>query len=644
MFNHPLKSNQMKKNLLIIPALLLAATGILNAQTVVLNENFESTTGTAIPGTWSQTTAATDGGWLSGTGTSLSSSSFPIATHTRFLATNDDGCNCDKNNDLLKSPVMNLSGLTACILKFDVVNPAPTYSGHTEIGKVEVSTDGGTTWTVLETLPAIPDWASHSINISAYAGMSSVMIGFRYSDATGWLYGMAVDNFYVYQPAALDMAANTLSLLNYVVASTPQTIAGTMSNEGATTITSMTLNYSVDGAAPVTQALTSLSIPVIGSYNYSHSTAWTPGTTGNHTVKVWASNLNGSPDLVNGNDTISKVVYAAASLAQRVPLYEGFSSSTCAPCASTNPGTHATLLANNANLPGGAVTAVKYQMNYPSPGNDPAYTAECTTRHNYYGIGGIPHGELDGGFGFEGHPGGFTQADIDNRSQVPAVFTIAGTATFTGSTVTIAGSATSLVDLTNPNLKVMVALAEDAINTGDNSHGTQSNGETDWYDVMRKMVPSTSGTALPSTQTTGLVNPISLTYTFGATPKIFTSLSAMTAIIWIQDLTTKEVYQSKALALVTSIDEIASTVSSFDIYPNPFTDFTTVAFTLKQSENVKMEVFNMLGELVSSEDKGPMTAGFSSVQLNAENMSSGMYYVKLTAGTYSITKKVSINK
>lgn len=634
----------MKKNLLIIPALLLAATGILNAQTIVLSENFESTTGTAIPGTWTQVTAATDGGWKSGTGTSLSSASFPIATHTRFLATNDDGCNCIKNNDLLKSPVMNLSALTSCFLKFDVVNPAGTYSGATEIGKVEVSTDGGTTWTVLETLSAIPDWASHSINISAYAGMSSVMIGFRYSDAGGWLYGMAIDNFVVYQPAALDMAANTITLLSYVVASTPQTIAGTLSNEGGTTVTSMTLNYNVDGGAPVTQALSSLSIAPLGSYSYSHSTAWTPGTTGNHTVKVWASNINGSADLVNSNDTITKVVYAATSLAQRVPLYEGFSSSTCGPCASTNPGTHATLLANNANQTGGTVNAIKYQMNYPSPGNDPAYTAECGTRHTYYGISGIPHGELDGGYGFEGHPGGFSQTNIDNRGAVPAVFTITGNASFIGSTVTITGGVTSLIDITNPNLKIMVALTEDHINTADNAHGTQSNGETDWYDVMRKMVPSATGTAMPSSQTVSMVTPINLSYTFGTTPKIFTNLSLMKAIVWVQDLTTKEIYQSKAISIVTSIDEVASTLSSFDIYPNPFKDFTTVAFTLKQAENVKMEVYNMLGELVSSDDKGGMTPGYNSVELNAENLPSGMYFVKLSAGTYSITKKVSINK
>ena len=634
----------MKKNLLIVPALLLAVTGILKAQTVVLSENFESTTGTAIPGTWTQTTLATDGGWLSGTGTSLTSPYWTIATHTRFLATNDDACDCDKSNDLLKSPVMNLSAVTTAILKFDIINRAETIAPVTEVGKVEVSTDGGTTWTVLETLPMITDWASHSINISAYAGMSSVMIGFRYNDGGGWMFGMALDNFTVYQPAAIDVAGNSINMLNYVVASTPQPVQGMMTNEGGSTVTSMTLNYSIDGGSAVAQSLAAISIAPLASYNFSHSTNWTPGTVGNHTVRVWASNINGSADLVNGNDTITKVVYAAASLAQRIPLYEGFSSSTCGPCASTNPGTHATLLANNVNTATGKVNAVKYQMNYPSPGNDPAYTAECNTRHTYYGISGIPAGELDGGYGFEGHPAGLTQTNIDDRYAVPAVFTISGSATFVGNSVTITGGVTSLIDITNPNLKVMVALAEDHINSADAAHGVQSNGETDWYDVMRKMVPSTSGTALPATQTVSLTTPINLAYTFGATPKIFTSLSAMKAIIWIQDIVTKEIFQSKAMALATSIDEVSSTVSTFDVYPNPFSEFTTVAFTLKQSEKVKMEVYNMLGELVSSQEKGEMGAGYNSFELNAEAFSSGMYFIKVTAGNYAITKKVSINK
>jgi type IX secretion system substrate protein len=634
----------MKKNLLIVPALLLAATGMLKAQTVVLSENFESTTGTAIPGTWTQSTLASDGGWKSGTGTTLSSTSFPIATHTRFLATNDDGCNCDKSNDFLKSPVMNLSAVTSAVLKFDVVNPAGTYGGDTEIGKVEVSTNGGTTWVVLETLTSIPDWAAHPINLTAYAGMSSIMIGFRYTDAGGWLYGMAIDNFMVYEPVAIDVAGNSLNMLNYVVASTPQSVQGVMTNEGGSTVTSMTLNYSIDGAAPVTQALSSLSIASLASYNFTHSTNWTPGTVGNHTVKVWASNINGSADMVHSNDTITKVVYAATSLAQRIPLYEGFSSSTCGPCAATNPGTHATLVANNVNTPTGMVNAVKYQMNYPGAGNDPAYTTESNTRHTFYGVGGIPHGELDGGYGFEGHPAGFAQSHIDDRYAVPSIFTIAGTASFVGSTVTVTGGVTSLIDLTNPNLKIMVALVEDHINSGDNAHGIQSNGETDWYDVMRKMIPSTTGTAMPATQTVSLTTPLNLTYTFGATPKIFTSLSDMKAIVWVQDIVTKEIFQSKALALTTSIDELNSTVSTFDIFPNPFTDFTTVAFTLKQSENVTLEAYNMLGELVSTTNQGVMNAGYNTVEFKSEMLAAGMYYIKVTAGTYSITKKVSINK
>jgi len=101
------------KKILLISSFLFAVSSI-KAQTI-LTENFE---GTSIPSGWTQTTSATDGGWKQGN--NLSSSSFPIPAHTKMIATNDDGCNCDKSNDFIKSPSMSLVGVTAAALKFDV--------------------------------------------------------------------------------------------------------------------------------------------------------------------------------------------------------------------------------------------------------------------------------------------------------------------------------------------------------------------------------------------------------------------------------------------------------------------------------------------------------------------------------------------
>ena len=79
----------MKKTLTLLAVVTLCFS-FLNAQ-VYLSEDFESGTATG----WTQQTLSTDGGWL--IGTDLSSSYFPIPSHTTYAGTNDDACNCDKS-------------------------------------------------------------------------------------------------------------------------------------------------------------------------------------------------------------------------------------------------------------------------------------------------------------------------------------------------------------------------------------------------------------------------------------------------------------------------------------------------------------------------------------------------------------------
>ena len=81
------------------------STATLFGQTILLDEDFE---GVIFPVGWTQTTNATDGGWLMGTNISLQSQWWSIATHGNFIATNDDECDCDKTVDYLIMPPLDL--------------------------------------------------------------------------------------------------------------------------------------------------------------------------------------------------------------------------------------------------------------------------------------------------------------------------------------------------------------------------------------------------------------------------------------------------------------------------------------------------------------------------------------------------------
>ncbi|MFN3940938.1 MAG: hypothetical protein ACK4IY_10140, partial [Chitinophagales bacterium] len=145
-----------------------------------------------------QETAATDGGWLVGNAAALSSPAFGIADHTIMIATNDDDCDCDKSNDLLILPSVDVSGLTNPYVQFALYYFEGTYSGDTEDLTLEASTDGGYSWDVVSNFGyETASWRTEFVDLSAYAGETDLILAFRYDDGGGWLFGAAIDDIKV---------------------------------------------------------------------------------------------------------------------------------------------------------------------------------------------------------------------------------------------------------------------------------------------------------------------------------------------------------------------------------------------------------------------------------------------------------------
>jgi len=79
-------------------------------------------------------------------------------------------------------------------------------------------------------------------------------------------------------------------------------------------------------------------------------------------------------------------------------------------------------------------------------------------------------------------------------------------------------------------------------------------------------------------------------------------------------------------------------------YPNPFNPITTIEFSLPEDvNNVKLTIYNALGERMAELINGSLTAGKYSYQWNAGNAATGMYIYKLRTNNFvSIKKKVLI--
>ncbi|MCK5076454.1 MAG: T9SS type A sorting domain-containing protein, partial [Calditrichia bacterium] len=84
-------------------------------------------------------------------------------------------------------------------------------------------------------------------------------------------------------------------------------------------------------------------------------------------------------------------------------------------------------------------------------------------------------------------------------------------------------------------------------------------------------------------------------------------------------------------------------------YPNPFNPTTTINYQLPKTVNVKLEIFNIMGQKIRTLINEKIEAGYQNVLWNGTNdhgvqVSSGMYFYKITAGDYSKSHKMILIK
>jgi hypothetical protein len=91
-------------------------------------------------------------------------------------------------------------------------------------------------------------------------------------------------------------------------------------------------------------------------------------------------------------------------------------------------------------------------------------------------------------------------------------------------------------------------------------------------------------------------------------------------------------------------DELPSSVSLLQNYPNPWNPTTTITFALPAEDYVKLVVYDMLGREVKTLVDGDCSAGYHSVEVDGSRLSSGMYFYKLQAGSHAEMKKMQLLK
>jgi hypothetical protein len=94
-------------------------------------------------------------------------------------------------------------------------------------------------------------------------------------------------------------------------------------------------------------------------------------------------------------------------------------------------------------------------------------------------------------------------------------------------------------------------------------------------------------------------------------------------------------------------DDGGSLPNSFAVYqnyPNPFNPTTTISFYLPKAQETTFEVYNMLGQLVRSDNLGMLSSGEHQFEFNGENLSSGVYLYRVVTPEASRVRKMVLMK
>jgi len=96
-----------------------------------------------------------------------------------------------------------------------------------------------------------------------------------------------------------------------------------------------------------------------------------------------------------------------------------------------------------------------------------------------------------------------------------------------------------------------------------------------------------------------------------------------------------------------SIDGIGQTMARSSLgqnYPNPFRNSTGISYELASGAPVSLIVRDITGRIVMEQSEGYQPAGIHTLNLEAANLESGIYFYTLSAGNFNETKRMTVSK
>ena len=103
-------------------------------------------------------------------------------------------------------------------------------------------------------------------------------------------------------------------------------------------------------------------------------------------------------------------------------------------------------------------------------------------------------------------------------------------------------------------------------------------------------------------------------------------------------------YGSPVTDVAKANSEMPTTYALFQSFPNPFNPISTIKYDLPREGNVVLKVYDMLGREVATLVNAKQIAGYYSIDFNASQLSSGVYFYRIVAGNFVQARKMVLIK
>lgn len=631
------------------------SAGIAQAQVVLWQENFDASN--SLPAGWSQTTLATDGGWKVGTTSALSSQFFPITSRAgNIVATNDDQCNCNKSNDLLKLPVLDFTTAAEPFLLFDLFYAGATYQGSTEELYL-MSSENGVDWTVVEAIDGNGSWESNrGVNLTAFAGKAAVYLAFRYVDDGGWMFGAAFDNLRIVEKdnilrTTLDGAqvVRTIELIPRSVAydkffvDGEVFVGGQISNPSFAAITAFDATWT-NGVDSKTQTFTGLNVGLGESYYFEMTDGFLVKE-GSNDVTLTISNVNGVGDNDATDNVSTAGIIGVKPVSGRKVVIEEGTGTWCGWC------------------PRGAVMLDHMDLYYKETAigiavhnQDPMVVATYDTGMGTL-IGGYPSGLVDR-VHRDIDPTEFEEFYVDRMSVEPTVLVTQEVEWDAATRKATVHSKLKFLEETNGNYRIAVVYIEDEVKGTGSTYGQVNYysggvvGPMNGYENLPATVPASQmvyqhvargivGGFTGAANSVPTSNPAGSEHEYTSTFTILNAFNVekMHAVTMLLSGSNQVINAEKTTIpyTIVSSNEPQSELLSVSMFPNPVSESATITLNLLESADVQVRIFDAIGR-TAVERNYTGVQGETFLPFQVGSLANGTYMLSVSANGQMVTK------